>query len=470
MSGEHAGQGMELRTLLFLLCLSTFVTGILPKEIQHGFKGTLHDNMKEYFKNYMVENFKGVIEKQFDKLKISKWIGEDVSKRSQQASALERDIGLIVVKDILKGLSDTLKADERSLGSILEKRDNTIIQSPDILAWFREVSDLRQTISSDINTSFKSWSDVLSALPDRCDESPNVPMSTHHSDITLLGKTPDFMNLFWPFRFDINVMNQRLAAYGLTNIIITESNETLKLDLFEELQDLQAIRLPVKGNQIMFSFGDEDVVEGLNRSRLVPLSKSYVKAAKHLYTKEEQEYIRLLATEALNLINKTHTELHSAMVQMISCIAFAKDEAATHISGSANSALGLIWLNPQEDWTVPVMAEQLVHEFIHITLFYAELVHRGYKDVSRLPDAKAMSSIRRKPRPYDKSLHAAYVSAGLITFHTRAGFINRAAELVQTLPEAVQELNRVNAETDVLDEAGRAMLDFLTDYVCLTRM
>ncbi|XP_071087999.1 uncharacterized protein [Haliotis cracherodii] len=431
--------------------------------------------MKEYFKNYMVGNFKGVHEKQFDTLKISKWIGKDVSKRAQLAAQeflINADPNLVPVESLTEdrsaalnfaGVADTLQ------GAAVRKRDNPIEESPDVLAWFHETSDRRQKLSKDIDSFFKSWNDVLNISSSGCGETTKVPMSTHNADLSLLGMTPVFMDLFWPFRFDVNVMNQRLAVYDLTKKIITD-NETLKEHFFEELQDLQGMRLPVRGNQIRFSFGDEDVVDGLNRSRLVPHSKSYMKAGKHLFTKDEQEKILVLANKALDVINKTHSELYSAMVQMISSIAFFKDDSDLYRSGSITSALGLVWLDPRQEWTVPLMAEQIVHEFIHTSLYYAELVHGTYRDVSRLPEAQVMSAIRHVPRNYDKSLHAAYVSAGLITFHTRVGLFERAAQLAKTLPGAVQELNRVNAETDVLDESGRAMLDFLTDYICLTRV
>ncbi|XP_048252642.1 uncharacterized protein LOC124141598 [Haliotis rufescens] len=423
--------------------------------------------MKEYFKSYMVENFKGVYEEQFQTLKISKWIAEHVSKRTAQYATFMEPVRAVISQSLSNFKTDSITFSP--LVSILGKRERPNELNPDIMAWFHEASDLLQKMSNGIDSFFKSWNDVLNMLPGDCAETDKAPMSTDDADLSLLGLTPVFMNLFWPFRFDMNTMNQRLAAYGLTKKMFT-NNETLKEKFFEELENFQGIRLPVKGNQIMFIFEEEDVVEGLNRSKLVPYSRSYTKARKHLYTKDEQEKIKLLANEALDVINKTHTELYSAMVQMVSCIAFFKDEADMFTSGTVNSALGLIWLDPRQDWTVSFMTEKIVHEFIHTSLFYADLVHGGYKDVSRLSKVKAMSALRLEPRNYDKSLHAAYVSAGLITFHSRAGFLDRAAAYSQTLPGAVQELNRVNAETDVLDEAGRAMLDFLTDYVCLLRI
>ncbi|XP_046573579.1 uncharacterized protein LOC124281676 isoform X6 [Haliotis rubra] len=379
-------------------------------------------------------------------------------------------LGNLMGEGTIRPLLSAQREQQLSYRPVQGSSDGKMENTEGILAWLRAASGLRQAPSDDIDFSLQSFIDVLNISPDGCSAAHKLPMSAHHADISLLGVTPVFMNLFWPFRFDMNVMNQRLAAYGLTNKVISGNNETLKEDFFRELQEVQGMRLPVKGNQMVLSFGDEDVVDGLKRINIVPDAEAYTRAGKHLYTREEQARIRLLANKALDLINKTHEELYSAMVQMVSCIAFFKDESDKYTSGTVNSALGVIWLDPRDDWTVPLMAEQIVHEFIHTTLFYTELVQGGYKDISRVTEALVLSAIRQEPRQFDRSLHAAYVSAGLITFHTRAGFFDRAAKLAQTMPEAVQELNRVNAETDVLDEAGRAMLNFLTEYVCLTRM
>lgn len=52
-----------------------------------------------------------------------------------------------------------------------------------------------------------------------------------------------------------------------------------------------------------------------------------------------------------------------------------------------SSAVGLIWLDPSKggDWSVPFLAEQIVHEYIHTTLFIAEMVPGMYSDVNLVP-------------------------------------------------------------------------------------
>ena len=123
-----------------------------------------------------------------------------------------------------------------------------------------------------------------------------------------------------------------------------------------------------------------------------------------------------------------------------------------------------------EEWTAPFFAEMIVHEFIHTHLFNAELVHGTYSDNNLLSKAKVTSAIRGQLRDYDKSLHAAYIAAGLATFHSKAGYLERAEQLTSTLRSSVDDLKKANLKTGVLDESGTAMLNFLVDCIDLTRM
>jgi hypothetical protein len=116
----------------------------------------------------------------------------------------------------------------------------------------------------------------------------------------------------------------------------------------------------------------------------------------------------------MSLINDTMPELYKVIHQIVSCIAFYKAEHPGFAGGSISSALGLIWQDPNsyKEQTVAHYAEQIVHEFIHTSLFLADLVHGTFTDYRLLSMAKVYSPIRHELRDFDKTFHASYVSTG----------------------------------------------------------
>ncbi|XP_071108722.1 uncharacterized protein [Haliotis cracherodii] len=339
-----------------------------------------------------------------------------------------------------------------------------------LINWLTLVHNSRRNVSKEEESFYTHWNTSLPILRDTLLFADTVkPLSTYIS-LSLMGLTDSFMNIYWPFRRDINLMNQKLAVKGFRGTDVSESDA--KKAFFDEIRKIQPIHLPVKKNEIVLIFDDEDIADWLNVTGVMSLSPSYMASKKHIFTGEEQRRISTTAHAALRMINNTHPELFDAMSQMISCIAFYKQEHKVNLAGGVRSALGLFWMDPSvgREWSVPFMAEQIVHEYTHNALNYAEFVHGTYNDKSTLGKAEVKSAIRLVPRPYDKSLHAAYVSAGLVTFHSRTGYLERAAQLVETLPQAVRDLATVEAEKHVLDGSGRAIVKFLTDYMYLTRL
>ncbi|KAK3102281.1 hypothetical protein FSP39_010185 [Pinctada imbricata] len=232
----------------------------------------------------------------------------------------------------------------------------------------------------------------------------------------------DFSKLFWPFIYELCDNNQKLAIVGMTGESMNQMNQ--KTTFFEELSKIQNMKIPADENKIIYSFDDEELVRGMHRTGLETFDKDFVKNGSHLFTKDEREEITRVTDAALDLINSTLPEVYKAINRLVGCIAFYKSQSRVHMGGTVSSAIGLIWLDPstQKPWSIAFYAEQIVHEFIHTSLFYADLVHGMFRDPSRLSEAKVMSAIRRQMRDYDTSLHAAYVSAGLVTFHARAGY------------------------------------------------
>ena len=84
---------------------------------------------------------------------------------------------------------------------------------------------------------------------------------------------------------------------------------------------------------------------------------------------------------------------------------------------SRSDAVGVIWARPASSWDDFDFACTLVHECAHSALHLEELVAPLYAVGRAALDATlAHSSIRGRPRPYDKALHAAVVSACLARF------------------------------------------------------
>ncbi|XP_046558945.1 uncharacterized protein LOC124267985 [Haliotis rubra] len=353
------------------------------------------------------------------------------------------------------------------------EHDNMLRHNLDLanlIDWLTLVHDSRRNISKAADYFYQDWNTSLPILSDTfLSLDPLKPLSTYVS-LSLMGLTDSFMNLYWPFRRDVNLMNQRLAVKGFRGTEVSESEA--KKAFFQDIQQIQPIHLPVKEDEIVLVFNDEDIADWLNVTGVMSLSPSYMTSKKYIFTGEEQRKISTTVHAAFRMINNTHPELYDSMTQMISCIAFYKQEHKINLAGGVRSALGMFWMDPSvgREWGVPFMAEQIVHEFTHNALNYAEFVHGTYNDKSALGKVEVKSAIRLVPRPYDKSLHAAYVSAVLVTFHSRTGYVERAAQLAGTLPQAVRDLATVDAEKHVLDGSGRAIVKFLTDYMYLTRL
>ena len=338
--------------------------------------------------------------------------------------------------------------------------------------WLEVLQSARKHFSNDLGNFLKEWPALLPLEKDILErvKSQSGPVSLPlHASLTAIGLTDVFMRLFWPFRFDVSKMNQKLGVYGITNKHVENH---IKSEFFKALEDIQAVEMPYDDNEIILSFDHPALVDGMNRSKLVIFSEEFIKEKKHLFDVDEQNEITSKTLEAMALINATSPELYMSLKQLISCFAFYKSENPNYQGGSTSSALGIIWLDPStgEEWTVPFFAEMIVHEFIHTHLFYAELVHGTYSDNNLLSKAKVTSAIRGQLRDYDKSLHAAYIAAGLATFHSKVGYLERAEQLTSTLRSSVDDLKNVNLKTGVLDESGTAMLNFLVDYMDLTRM
>jgi HEXXH motif-containing protein len=128
-------------------------------------------------------------------------------------------------------------------------------------------------------------------------------------------------------------------------------------------------------------------------------------------------------------------------------------------AGSFWQTLGMIWMSPTESWTASQYAETLLHEGTHQAMFLHDMVTRLFSrpeaDLGS-PEGLVTSPIRRVPRPYDASFHAAVVSATLIDFFERAGDATTARAMVRPLIQTVSELSE---KSFLLTASGQQILD-----------
>lgn len=342
---------------------------------------------------------------------------------------------------------------------------------PDVMVeWLTNLHLATKSINKNLFVFMKEWTNVLLIPPIYLKEKLNGSPSMLPLEISLdvMSTTDDFLKLFWPFRHDVAKMNQKLALYGLTKI---KSNRTKPL-FYKAFASIQRQDLPIDKNKIVYSFNHSRLVEELNRTKLALFKKEFVNMGKHLFTEEERQNITRYTNKALALINETAPFLYKSIVQLVSAFAFYKTEDRSYSAGSTRSLLGVIWLNPSagRKWTIPMYAEMIIHEFIHTHLFYAELVHGCFSDPVTVSDTKVFSVARTVPRDYDKSFHAAYVNTGVAVFHARAGYLSRAKQLTYQIRRGVDTLIKANKEKNLLDKSGKAMLQFLDDFLDMARI
>ena len=449
----------------------------------------LVDNIIRYFDANLIDNFIGSEQdSEFvddlksrsspqKKLHQVRRMGADHSHTKKGILEYVREALEMYLSSTENDSKETLKKAARSFehNSAQERQEdslNKLMSKTQIRVWLQRVQFARKLSSKNFVDFLDEWSTVLTMDKDiKADDGDQLEpkLLPVRASLVAMGLTDVFMRLFWPFRFDISEMNQKLGIYGISSLIVTEN---IKSDFFKALEDIQDIKMPYTENEVILSFNHLELVKGMNRSKLVVFNEDFVKDEKHLFNEVEQTEITDKTMQAMALIERTSPELYESIVQLVSCFAFYKSENRKLVGGSTSSVLGVIWLDPSagEEWKVPFYAEMIVHEFIHTHLFYAELVHGTYTKDFPLSHAKVVSAIRKELRDYDRSLHAAYVAAGLATFHARAGYLDRAEELTTTLLSSVEALAEVNEETGVLDKSGTAILEFLMDYMALTKM
>jgi hypothetical protein len=120
----------------------------------------------------------------------------------------------------------------------------------------------------------------------------------------------------------------------------------------------------------------------------------------------------------------------------------------TYSGGSVSNAIGWIWLSPQADWTSGEYSENLIHEYTHNVLFLEEMVNTLFSvsaSVMAEPENRVVSAIRRVPRFFDQTFHAAAVAIVLTEFAICEGRLRDARLLVHGLLPSLDAMKEKRA-------------------------
>lgn len=236
---------------------------------------------------------------------------------------------------------------------------------------------------------------------------------------------------FAPFDYSRNIRNALLATVALTGY--KPAADRFKSAYVSALNAVQNSSLHAD-EAVVVSFENPQLLDQLWREGLVTPDRSCI------FSPHEQAQISRRIDDAFSFIRAVDERLYDAIRLMIGTIACIRREGS---SGTVSSMLGLLWLNPHPAWTIVDFAENIVHEFIHNTVFLEDLVHRIFtKPHWYAPDdALVVSAIKRYPRGINIAFHSVIVGIGLTIFMDQAHQPLRARELGSGLKDTLRALH-----------------------------
>lgn len=130
----------------------------------------------------------------------------------------------------------------------------------------------------------------------------------------------------------------------------------------------------------------------------------------------DAEWIVSRAQDALAALGGLDPTLHQLFSVVINYCFFAGSTRAG--GGSSSGAIGCVWMNPRQHWTMQDFCEFFVHELTHNLLFLDERRFLHYPSYEALKDERnfAYSSILNRPRPLDKVVHSLIVASEVLAF------------------------------------------------------
>lgn len=262
---------------------------------------------------------------------------------------------------------------------------------------------------------------------------------------------------------DRDYVLDNVAAFGsaIFKRVVKTSDPDLKRMFVEGLNGIQHVRFDYDPDPKIV-FNHQDLIEGMVKAKT--LKQDEITRDDFLITDEkEQEEIKENIAKGLSLIEKLDADLYSAIKTVLHTIFICNLHRLG--GGSVTCYIGEIWFAPKKDWDTITYGENLLHEYIHQSLFLDDMVNVifPHPEEFKSPDAMAVSSILKRKRPFDKAFHSAYVAMALIHFYNLLGNEQKVNELRPAFSKTVAEILKVDENLqkrncDILSPHGRGLL------------
>jgi len=204
------------------------------------------------------------------------------------------------------------------------------------------------------------------------------------------------------------------------------------------LNQLQNNSLPIEKEKIYIDFSDEKLLLFLLKKNLI--SEEDMILSQNASFKEKKE-IENNIIYALDLLKSLNPSLYNLVTKLVGLIFVSK--AGNFSSATAPTHLGIVFLNPDDTWTIIDYAEAIYHEFIHLSIFLEDMIHGLFVDTNEQQDMPEITSILRGvQRPLDRSFHAAVVSIGIMHLHYLLDDMEKSNMYMEDLRENIIEMNR----------------------------
>lgn len=228
-----------------------------------------------------------------------------------------------------------------------------------------------------------------------------------------------------------------------------KNNQSLKSIYFESINKIQITEVPYNEKKINITYYDKNLQDKLLELKMI--DEEDLKEDNHIYTPEEQKNITDRMEKALQLIKMLHPDLHELINTLVGTFLILKKDLFG--GGSVSNVMGLIWLNPQKDWSIIQYAETIYHEFIHQSIFLDDMVNSMFPDANACATEEALvtSTVLKMKRPLDRSYHAAGVSVGIMHLYYMFNDIENSKTYMKDLKVT---LNEISSRTKFLGDQG----------------
>lgn len=239
-----------------------------------------------------------------------------------------------------------------------------------------------------------------------------------------------------------------------------KNNQSLKSIYFESINKIQITEVPYDEEKINITYYDKILQDKLLELKMI--DEDDLKQDNHIYFPKEQNIITDRIEKALKLIKILHPDLHEIINTLVGTFLILKKDLFG--GGSVSNVMGLIWLNPQEDWSIIKYAEAIYHEFIHQSIFLDDMVNSMFPDANACATEEALvtSTILKMKRPLDKSYHAAGVSIGIMHLYYMFNDIKNSKIYMRDLKVTIDEISN---RTNYLGDQGIYTLKNLEKFI-----